>query len=149
MSTGFYTFQLSSIESSILLMYQSQQKIRSQRKETPQPQPEFDIHKPELTTQMPTLPAVYPSPQPQTIPVPFFKEDTPTMGGGIEQRWTNEQIADFVRKLGFLDAEKEGGEKIKLFLHLNTVSIFSFCLFVHPVTYLSCLSFLSHRLLTN
>ena len=131
-------------------MYQSQQKIRSQRKQTPQPQPEFDIHKPVLTTQMPTLPAVYPSPQPQATPTPFFsKEDTPTMGGAIEQRWANEQIADFVRKLGFLDAEKEGGEKIKLFLHLNSVSILSLYLFIHPMTFLSCLSFLSHRLLTN
>lgn len=41
---------------------------------------------------------------------------------GIKQRWTHEQIDNFVRKLRFLDAEKEGREKIKLFLHLNTVS---------------------------
>ena len=41
---------------------------------------------------------------------------------GIKQRWTHKQIADFVRKLRFLDAEKEGEEKIKLFLHLNSVS---------------------------
>ena len=110
-------------------MYESQQKIVSQRKQIPQPQPEL---KPGLATQMPTLPTVFPSPQPQTIPVPFFsKEDTPTMGGGIEQRWTNEQIADFVRKLGFLDAEKEGGEKIKLFLHLNSVSDFFYLSLYH------------------
>ena len=41
----------------------------------------------------------------------------------IEQRWTREQIGDFVRKLGFLDTEKEGGDKIKQFLHLHSVSI--------------------------
>ena len=40
----------------------------------------------------------------------------------IEQRWTSEQIADFVRKLGFLDVKKEGGDLIKHFLHLNSVS---------------------------
>ena len=38
-----------------------------------------------------------------------------------KERWSKEQIDDFVRKLGFLDAEKEGGDKIKQFLHLNEV----------------------------
>lgn len=41
---------------------------------------------------------------------------------GIKQRWTQKQIADFVRKLKLLDAEKDDREKIKLFLHLNSVS---------------------------
>ncbi|KAL5475165.1 hypothetical protein EMCRGX_G027231 [Ephydatia muelleri] len=36
-----------------------------------------------------------------------------------KERWSKEQIDDFVRKLAFLDAEKEGGDKIKHFLHLN------------------------------
>lgn len=36
--------------------------------------------------------------------------------------WNNEQINDFVRKLGFLDTEKEGGDSIKQFLHINEVS---------------------------
>ena len=41
--------------------------------------------------------------------------------GTGKERWSKEQIDDFVRKLGFLDAEKEGGDKIKHFLHLNEV----------------------------
>lgn len=38
-----------------------------------------------------------------------------------DERWTREQINDFVRKLGFLDTQKEGGDKIKHFLHINEV----------------------------
>ena len=34
-----------------------------------------------------------------------------------------EQVKDFVRKLGFMDKEKEGGDKIKHFLHLSQVLI--------------------------
>ena len=37
------------------------------------------------------------------------------------QRWNSEQISDFVCKLGFLDTKKEGGDKIKHFLHINEV----------------------------
>lgn len=37
-------------------------------------------------------------------------------------RWDFEQIMDFVRKLGFLDKDKEGGDKINDFLVLNQVS---------------------------
>lgn len=44
-----------------------------------------------------------------------------TQGSGVEM-WNAEQISDFVRKLGFLDTEKEGGDKIKDFLHINEVS---------------------------
>lgn len=53
----------------------------------------------------------------------------------VDQRWNSEHIADFVRKLGFLDTEREGGERIKLFIHLNSVSFKSkillilFCFF--------------------
>ena len=39
------------------------------------------------------------------------------------QHWNSEQINDFVRKLGFLDTEKEGGNKIKHFLHINEVCV--------------------------
>ena len=41
------------------------------------------------------------------------------------ERWNTEQIGDFVRKLGFLDKEKdkEGGDKIKHFLNINEVSL--------------------------
>ena len=42
-------------------------------------------------------------------------------GPGGKERWSKEQIDDFVRKLGFLDTEKEGGDKIKHFLHSNEV----------------------------
>ena len=39
------------------------------------------------------------------------------------QRWNSEQISDFVLKLGFLDSEKEGGDKIKHFLHIIEVCV--------------------------
>ena len=38
------------------------------------------------------------------------------------EQWNSEQIGDFVRKLGFMDAEREGGEKIKHFRHISSVS---------------------------
>ena len=41
------------------------------------------------------------------------------------QRWNSEQISDFVRKLGFLDTEKEAGNKIKDFLHVNEVCLYT------------------------
>ena len=37
-----------------------------------------------------------------------------------KETWNQEQIGDFVRKLGFVD-KKKGEEKIKYFLHLNQV----------------------------
>lgn len=40
--------------------------------------------------------------------------------GCDSERWSKEQIDDFVRKLGFLDSEK-GGDMIKNFLHVNEV----------------------------
>ena len=42
--------------------------------------------------------------------------------GPMQEQWNSEQIGDFVRKLGFIDLEKEGGEKIKHFRYINTVS---------------------------
>ena len=41
--------------------------------------------------------------------------------GDIERKWTGEQIADFVIKMGFLDTKKASGDEIKNFLHLNSV----------------------------
>ena len=38
-----------------------------------------------------------------------------------KENWNMEQINDFVMKLGFLDAQKEGGDRIKHFLHINEV----------------------------
>ena len=43
------------------------------------------------------------------------------------QRWSSEQISDFVRKLGFLDKTKDGGDKIKHFLHVNEVCVQVVC----------------------
>ncbi len=38
------------------------------------------------------------------------------------EQWNSEQISDFVRKLGFMDTEREGGEKIKHFRLISSVS---------------------------
>lgn len=35
--------------------------------------------------------------------------------------WDSEQTATFVRKLGFLDSDKAGGNMVKPFLHINEV----------------------------
>ena len=42
----------------------------------------------------------------------------------IRQKWSNDQIGDFVRKLGFLDEDNEGEDqaKIKDFLYQNQVN---------------------------
>ena len=40
-----------------------------------------------------------------------------------KQHWNSEQIGDFVRKLGFLDTRKEGGDQIKHFLYINEVCV--------------------------
>lgn len=44
--------------------------------------------------------------------------------GRCKEIWNQEQIEDFVRKLGFVDRDKEetGEDKIKSFLHLNQVN---------------------------
>ena len=39
----------------------------------------------------------------------------------VHQKWNDEQINDFVRKLGFLDGEGAVGDQINRFLHLNQV----------------------------
>ena len=44
-------------------------------------------------------------------------------GANRTENWNGEQINDFVRKLGFLDAQREGGDQIKHFLHINEVEI--------------------------
>ena len=45
--------------------------------------------------------------------------------------WDCEQTSTFVRKLGFLDSEKAGGEMVKPFLHINEVCTIPFhiCVF--------------------
>ena len=44
-----------------------------------------------------------------------------------KESWNEEQINDFVQKLGFLDAEREGGDQIKHFLHINEVRLIVLC----------------------
>lgn len=39
----------------------------------------------------------------------------------VEQKWNNEEINDFVRKLGFLDVKGEMGAKIDHFIYVNQV----------------------------
>lgn len=39
-----------------------------------------------------------------------------------EEKMNSEQVRDFVRKLGFVDKDKKGGNQIKQFLHLYQVS---------------------------
>ena len=41
--------------------------------------------------------------------------------------WDREQAGTFVRKLGFLDSEKAGGEMVKPFLHINEVCCVPVC----------------------
>jgi len=49
-------------------------------------------------------------------------------GDVVEQKWKSEQIGDFVRKLGFLDAEGSDGDQINRFLYLNQVCV---CVCLH------------------
>ena len=68
-----------------------------------------------------------PSPLHQFVPPPPFLSSQPSSLKDQDvvnmQRWNSEQISDFVRKLGFLDAEKENGNRIKDFLHVNEVGV--------------------------
>jgi len=62
---------------------------------------------------------------PRTLP---RSTSYPESGTGLNaakrvESWSQEQINDFVRKLGFLDTQKEGGAKIKHFLHINEVCL--------------------------
>ena len=106
----------------MLLIYQTMQNVVPQRRGSTNGTPLEDSDEvPGGPKGMPTLPTVFSSP----LISPFKRDEGPfsnTMGS-IKQRWNSEQIADFVRKLGFLDTKKEGGDIIKKFLHLNSVSL--------------------------
>ena len=52
----------------------------------------------------------------------------PSAGDVVEQKWNEKEIEDFVRKLGFLDAEGSDGNQINHFLHLNQVRL---CVYMH------------------
>lgn len=69
-------------------------------------------------------------PPDRTLPRMMTRTDSQAISSDLQgprlstmERWNTEQIGDFVRKLGFLDKEKdkEGGDKIKHFLHVNEV----------------------------
>ena len=50
-------------------------------------------------------------------------EPAKEVGEARQEKWSSEQIEDFVRKLGFLDKDKEeGGGRITTFLHFNQAS---------------------------
>lgn len=75
---------------------------------------------PDTSSRGPELILEYsPSQQFTSLSQPSNQED-PELGMN-KQRWNSEQIGDFVRKLGFLDSEQDGGDKIKHFLHVNEV----------------------------
>lgn len=69
------------------------------------------------------------------------------------EKWNVEQIQDFVRKLGFIGSEKEGGDKIKHYRHISDVCCLGnsykplyacpplLCLVLPPSTLLLSLSF--------
>ena len=122
--TGEYHFQLSDDQSNILLIYQSVQLARSnQRTASNLPLGKSD-QKPDSESKISgILSTVYPSSQDITTDVKQQDSSSPMTLESVEQRWTREQISDFVRKLGFLETEREGGDKIKRFLHLHSVSI--------------------------
>ena len=55
-----------------------------------------------------------------STPSEMATESTERFGKVRLEKWSGEQIDDFVRKLGFLDKEKEEGrERIIAFLHFN------------------------------
>ena len=62
---------------------------------------------------------------PRTLPYSgsFPESGPPFNGARRRENWNAEQINDFVRKLGFLDAQREGGNQIKHFLHINEVCL--------------------------
>ena len=67
-------------------------------------------------------------------------ELTSDPGSASEQRLSDEQISDLVRKLGFLDGEGDVGYNINLFLHFNNVSAgvlaFLCWLYIYNIIYL-------------
>lgn len=60
----------------------------------------------------------------QTVTSPINTSTQMEISKASKERWTSEQIGDFVRKLGFMDKDEneENGEGIiKRFLHINQV----------------------------
>ena len=64
-----------------------------------------------------------PTSDPQQVAMPSSSLGVEFQGDKVRrEKWNREQIGDFVRKLGFLDKDKEGGDRIKHFLRLSQVS---------------------------
>ena len=61
--------------------------------------------------------------QSSSVPLSVHSSDRDTSPVLTSQSWNSEQIKDFVRKLGFLDKDKEQGSFFKQFLKLSQVSI--------------------------
>lgn len=55
---------------------------------------------------------------------PSWRPQALNQKGSGKKRWSKDQIDDFVRQLGFFDAET-GGDNIKHFLHLSEVHVIS------------------------
>lgn len=54
--------------------------------------------------------------QPHTSQSHLFTSEVET------EKWNIDQLGEFVRKLGFLDRDKGGGDQLKCFLKINEVS---------------------------
>ena len=81
-----------------------------------------------VASAQPTLPPVTTMDEggtPRTLPTSGSYTESGLSNGvqpaSRKENWNKEQINDFVRKLGFLDAQREGGGQIKHFLHINEV----------------------------
>lgn len=67
------------------------------------------------------------------------------LSGKSKEIWNQEQIEDFVRKLGFLDKDKKNEENIKHFLYLNQVIL----TFPHILNLCLIFSFISFCIYTD
>ena len=66
-----------------------------------------------------------------TVPKQVSKKETNQ--GRVHKN--SEQIRDFVRKLGFLDKDQKGGDRVKNFLHLSQVNkLYVECSWFLPTT---------------
>ena len=110
LTTGYYLFNTTSIVAELMLEYNPSIFHQSTPPPLPSSQPSTLEDPKALPLHMQTLQ--------QELQSGHERETTQTVN---VQHWNSEQISDFVRKLGFLDTENEGGDKIKHFLHINEV----------------------------
>ena len=111
-TTGYYLFHTTSNVAELMLEYSPSTFHQS----TPPP-PLFPSSQPSTLEDPKALPL-----QMQTLQRESQSGHEREMTQMVNvQHWNSEQISDFVRKLGFLDTENEGGDKVKHFLHINEV----------------------------